>query len=136
MTVVQCSKGAAFDDLDNDGDVDVVILNTGTLPTVLDNQTPGPAHYLQLELRGTSCNRDAVGAHVSVHASDKVQVAEVHSGRSYQSHFGSRLHFGLGAAEHVQQVTVRWPGGATEQFTVPAIDQRVFLLQGQGTRVQ
>jgi hypothetical protein len=112
--------------------VDVVILNTGTLPTVLRNDSPGEPHWLQVELRGTVSNRDGVGARVVVEAGGAAQVAEVHSGRSYQSHFGSRLQFGLGAATRVDRISVHWPGGETEVFAVPHVDRRVVLVQGQG----
>ena len=74
------SRGAAFDDLDGDGDVDAVILNSRDVPTVLRNETETGNHWLQIRLRGTRGNRDGVGARVRVTAGDLVQVAEVHSG--------------------------------------------------------
>ena len=95
LAVVESSHGAAFDDLDNDGDIDAVIMNTNTLPTVLRNESRGGPYWLQLRLCGRTANRDGVGARVRVVAGELVQVAEVHSGRGYQSHYGTRLHFGL-----------------------------------------
>ena len=91
-------RGAAFDDLDNDGDIDVVILNSRRPPTILRNESAAGNHWLQVRLRGVKTNRDGVGARVKVVAGDLVQIDEVHSGRGYQSHCGSRLHFGLGSA--------------------------------------
>lgn len=132
LAVVECSKGAAFDDLDNNGRIDVVVLNANSRPTILRNQSPGDHHWIQIRLRGVTSNRDGVGARVQVVADDLTQVAEVHSGRSYQSHYGTRLHFGLGHRDRVQQVTVRWAGGGVDMFTDLAVDQRLVLTQGTG----
>ncbi len=130
LEVERSSRGAAFDDLDNDGDVDTVVLNSRREPTILRNDSPRDGHWLQLRLRGTTTNRDAVGSRVKVAAADLVQVKEVHAGRSYQSHFGTRLHFGLGARDRVDRVEVRWLGGATEVFRDIHIDSLVTLTQG------
>ena len=97
MRVELTGRGVAFDDLDNDGRIDVAILNSRRGPTILRNETANQNHWLQLRLRGVKTNRDGVGARVRVVAGELAQVDEVHSGRGYQSHFGSRLHFGLGA---------------------------------------
>jgi enediyne biosynthesis protein E4 len=132
LAVVQCSKGAAFDDLDNNGRIDVVVLNANSRPTILRNQSSVDHRWLQIRLRGVTSNRDGVGAQVQVVADDLTQVAEVHSGRSYQSHYGTRLHFGLGHRDRVQRVTVRWVGGGIDTFTDLAVDQRLVLTQGTG----
>ncbi|MFO7906316.1 MAG: CRTAC1 family protein [Planctomycetota bacterium] len=135
MAVVECSKGAAFGDLDNDGDIDVVVLNTETVPTVLRNDTHTDHHWLQIELRGKTSNRDGVGAQVTVIAGGVTQTAERHGGRGYQSHFGNRLHFGLGNQEHVDRVEVRWIGGKTDVFeSIPA--NQVLWLKEHGTAVR
>jgi enediyne biosynthesis protein E4 len=111
MRVKRSSRGAAFDDLDNDGRIDVVILNSRSEPTVLRNQSPGDNRWIQLRLIGTRANRDAVGSRVTVVTGDRKQVAEVHSGRGYQSHFGTRLHFGLGCQNRVDRLEIRWHRG-------------------------
>ena len=93
------SRGAAVDDLDNDGRVDIVVLNARSTPTIIRDESPRDGrHWVQIALRGVTCNRDGVGSHVYVTAGGKTQLTEVHSGRSYQGHFGSRVHFGLGSA--------------------------------------
>jgi enediyne biosynthesis protein E4 len=114
MHVRRSSRGAAFDDLDNDGRIDVVILNSRHEPTVLRNESPSDHHWVQVRLVGVQANRDAVGSRVTVVAGHLRQVAEVHSGRGYQSHFGSRLHFGLGSHDRIQRLEIRWHGGQTQ----------------------
>lgn len=132
MTVVECSKGAGFDDLDNDGDLDIVVLNVNARPTILRNDTPPNRRSLQLLLRGTKTNRDGVGARVRVTAGGRTQVAEVHSGRGYQSHYGSILHFGLGEATQADRIEVRWLGGAVEIIDNPPNAQVLLLIEGAG----
>ncbi len=126
------SRGAAFDDLDNDGRVDGVVLNARGQPTVIRNESPGKHHWIQLQLRGTRSNRDAVGARVTVIAGGRRWIDEVHSGRGYQSHWGSRLHFGLGEANQVDRIEVRWPGGPTESFGPAPADGQLLLIEGLG----
>jgi hypothetical protein len=78
-------------------------------------------------------NRDGVGARVTVVAGDLTRIEEVHSGRGYQSHWGSRLHFGLGDRDRVDRVEVRWLGGAVEVFENVEVDQRVTITEGTGS---
>ncbi len=137
MLVKRSSRGAAFEDFDNDGDVDIAILNSGQEPTLLKNDSPQQGHWLQIRLRGTKTNRDGVGARVKVVAGDLTLIDEVHSGRGYQSHHGSRLYFGLGDHERIDRIEVRWIGGGTEVFKDIRADQLVPLVEGQSeTSVQ
>lgn len=130
------SRGVALDDLDNDGRVDVVVLNSRSPATLTRNISPAAGHHwLQLLLKGTQSNRDGVGARAEVLANGIRFVAEVHSGRGYQSHFGTRLHFGLGACDKVQRITVRWTGGHIEQWERPVGDCMLTLIEGQGAAV-
>lgn len=131
LKVVLSSRGAAFDDLDNDGDVDIVILNSREKITVLRNDTPRQGHWLQVELRGARTNRDGVGAQVRVYAGDLVLLDEVHSGRGYQSHYGNRLYFGLGTREKVDRIEVSWIGGKTDVYREIPVDRRILLVEGQ-----
>lgn len=126
MAVRGSSRGAAFDDLDNDGDVDAVVLNTRAAPTLLRNDSVNKNHWLQVRIRGNGPNREGIGARVTVVAGDLVQSDEVRSGRSYQSHFGLTLHFGLGARTEIDRVEVRWPSGGESTLRDLKADQ---LLQ-------
>jgi hypothetical protein len=130
LAVKSVGRGAAFDDLDNDGRVDVVILNSRRPPTILHNESTGANHWIQIRLKGVKTNRDGVGAHVRVVAGDLVQIDEVHSGRGYQSHWGSRLHFGLGKRDRVDRVEVRWIGGGLDVFENLGVDRLVALTEG------
>jgi hypothetical protein len=123
-------RGVAFDDLDNDGRVDVVILSSRRPALVLRNETETGNHWIELQLRGVKSNRDAVGTRVKVVAGDLVQIDEVHSGRGYQSHFGSRLHFGLGRRTRIDRVEVRWHGGSTQVFEDVPVDRLTTLTEG------
>jgi enediyne biosynthesis protein E4 len=127
------ARGMALEDMDNDGRVDVVTLNSRQGATVLRNES-STRHWVQILLRGVQTNRDAVGAFVTVVSGDFVQVAEVHSGRSYQSHYGSRLSFGLGNRDRVDRVEVRWIGGGTDIFEDLPVDQCVTLIEGTSAK--
>jgi hypothetical protein len=130
LQVKAASRGAGFDDLDNDGDVDGVILNSRSGPTLLRNDTPEGGHWLQVQLRGTRTNRDGVGARVTVRAGDLQLYDEMRSGRSYQSYFGSRLYFGLGQRSRIDWIEVAWIGGPTDRLENIAADQRILIIEG------
>ena len=126
------SRGTAFDDLDNDGDLDAVILNTRRKPTILRNDSSGKNHWIQIQLRGTKSNRDGVGARVTVSAGGLNQIDEVHSGRSYQSDFGKRLQFGLEQHGMVEEISVNWIGGGVDTVRNVGVDQLITIVEGQG----
>ncbi len=128
---VLSSRGAAVGDLDVDGDLDVVVLNSRELPTLIRNDTPSPNHWLCLRLIGSASNRSGVGAKLKVHTASAVYVEEVHSGRSYQSDFGQWLHFGLGSATRATKIEIRWPSGAVSTIADVAADRIVVLREAQ-----
>lgn len=132
MKVKLSSRGAGFDDLDNDGDIDVVVMNSRREPTILRNDSRPQGHWVQVRLRGVKSNRDGVGARVTATAGDLKLIDEVHSGRGYQSHYGTRLHFGLGQRKLIESIEVRWIGGGTDIFRNIAAGQVVELLEGKG----
>jgi hypothetical protein len=124
--------GAGFVDMDNDGDIDVLVVNLDERPTLLRNDTAGDARWITLRLTGTTSNRDAIGARVTVEAGGRRQVAEVRSGGSYLSHNDMRLHFGLGEASVIDRVTIRWPSGLVETATDLAISRFYTIREGEG----
>ena len=128
LLVKGSSRGAAFDDLDNDGDLDAVIVNIRGRPTVLRNEIQRKNNWLQIELQGTRSNRDSIGARVEVTDSGHTWIDEVHSGRGYQGHYGTRLHFGL-AKSKVVDVTVKWLGGGTYRRQSVKANQRIRLAE-------
>ena len=132
LQVELSSRGAAFDDLDNDGDLDVVVLNSRAQPTLLRNETRPTNHWLQLGLRGRGSNRDAIGARVTVKLGELTLMDEVHSGRSYQSDFGKRLQFGLGSTEQVDEIRVQWIGGGEDVVKQVTGDRFIWIEEGKG----
>lgn len=130
MAVELSSRGAAFDDLDNDGDVDVVVLNSRREPTLLQNNSPPGNHWIQIRLEGGHTNRDGVGAQVKVVSGDLSLVDEVHSGQGYQSHWGTRLHFGLGTRRQIDRIEVKWIGGGTDVLKDISVDQFLTIHEG------
>lgn len=113
------SRACVVEDFDLDGDLDALILNCGAKAQLLENTSALKGKSLALELIGTASNRDAVGAKVKVTAGNRSWHAEVRSGRGYQSHFGSRLHFGLGTATP-KEVEIRWPSGRQQRVPLNA----------------
>ncbi len=132
MRVKLSTRGAAFDDLDQDGDIDVVLLNSRREPTLLRNESLGDHHWLRVRLQGTSTNRDGVGSKIEVRCGDLVQFDEVHSGRGYQGHYGSTVHFGLGNNTRIDLVRVHWHGGGIDELRNLPVDQSLTIKQTVG----
>ena len=127
------SRGCALGDFNNDGRVDVLIMNMNEPPSLWRNESPGANHALLLKLTGARTNRSAIGARVRVVTGRHSQIGEVHSGDSVMSMSDLRLHFGLGAAQKADLVEVRWPvTGAVERFENVAADQIVYIQEGAG----
>jgi hypothetical protein len=127
-------RGAAFGDIANNGNVDMVVLNVGEPPSLLLNTNRSLNHRVLFKLTGTRSNRAAIGARVTIHAGAVTQFDEVRSGGSYLSQNDLRLHFGLGAATKIDLVEVRWPTGKTESFKDVAADKIYAITEGQGIK--
>ena len=125
------SRGCAFGDFDNDGDIDVVIINHNEPPSLLRNDVSGGNHWLKIKLAGVKSNRSAIGARVIVRYGGQLQAQEVLSQSSYLSVNDRRLHFGLGS-NTTADIEVRWPGGGVEKFTGVAPDQLIYIREGSG----
>jgi len=125
------SRGCAFGDFDNDGDVDIVIVNHYEPPSLLRNDVSGENHWIKVKLTGVKSNRSAIGARVTARYGGKVQAQEVLGQCSYLSVNDRRLHFGLGAISTVD-IEVRWPLGLVEKFAGVAADQLICITEGSG----
>jgi enediyne biosynthesis protein E4 len=127
------SRGAAFGDYDNDGDIDALILNMNDVPSLLRNDGGNKQNWIKIKLIGTKCNRTAIGARVRVVTEKHAQMDEVKSGSSVMSQSDLRLHFGLGKAPTVDLIEVKWPTTQkTERFTQVKANQILTIREGSG----
>jgi hypothetical protein len=126
------SRGVAFGDIDNDGNVDMVVLNVGQTPSLLLNQNHSSNHRVLFKLVGRKSNKAAIGARVTVKASSLVQFDEVRGGASYISQNDLRLHFGLGSTDRMSEVTIRWPNGQSEILHDVPADFIYTVIEGEG----
>jgi hypothetical protein len=117
------SRGAAFADIDNDGEVEIAVNNQNEAPSLLKQTTRPPGHWVVLQLTGTRSNRSAIGARVKLTSNGHAQIDEVRSGGSYLSQNGLRLHFGLGEAVRIERIDVAWPSGQTQTLFDQPIDR-------------
>ena len=127
------SRGAAFGDFDDDGDVDILLMNMGDRVSLLRNDLPAGSRWVRLKLRGTRSNRAAVGSIVTITAGGRSQTRAVMSQSSYVSHNDLRTHFGLGSVDSVDGIIVRWPSGETEEFPGVAVNRTWLLIEGAGS---
>lgn len=136
LNTLHVSRGCAFGDFDNDGDLDILIMNQNEPPTLLRNDVPlsnngGGNNWLKVRLEGTKSNRSAIGATVLVRYAGKTQAQAVLSQASYVSVNDWRLHFGLGSAT-AAEIEVRWPNGNVEKHTAPSINRLLTIQEGKG----
>jgi len=125
------SRGCAFGDFDNDGDMDVLVMNMNEPPSLLRNDVSSAGHWLKVLLIGVKTNRSAIGSRVIARYGTKRQAQEVTAQSSFYSANDRRLHFGLGA-ETSAELTIRWTNGATELLPSVAADQLVTIREGAG----
>jgi hypothetical protein len=132
LTALHSSRGCAFGDFDNDGDMDVLIMNMNEPPSLLRTDVKARNNWLKIKLAGTESNRTAIGSRVRVKAGDRLQAQQVESQSSYYSVNDLRLHYGLGKAAKADFIEVRWPNGKTEVVHDVSANQLVFLKEGSG----
>ncbi len=131
VAAAHASRGCAFGDFDNDGDIDILVMNLNEPPSLLRNDVKGENRWVKIKLIGTKSNRSAIGARVTARYGGKVQAQEVLSQASYYSANDLRLHFGLGESTRVD-LDVRWPNGATERFGSVAVNHLITIREGSG----
>jgi hypothetical protein len=127
-------RGAAFGDIFNTGNIDVVLVNVGEPPTLLLNQNKSGNHRVLFKLIGTKSNRAAIGTRVTIHAGGVRQMAEVRGGGSYLSQNDLRLHFGLGKSTKIDSVEIRWPSGKLETLENVSADSIYTIVESSGIR--
>jgi hypothetical protein len=132
ITAPSSARGMAIADLWNDGRLSIVISNMNETPSLLVNNVSSGNHWVTLRTNGTRSNRDGIGAKITVRANSRVMVSEVRSGSSYISQNDLRVHFGLGAANRIDSVEVRWPSGLVERFDNLPVDRIHTLTEGTG----
>ena len=128
----RASRGTAFGDIDNDGDVDIVVNDLDGAPQLLRNDGGNKNNWIIVKTIGTKSNRNGIGARVKVVSGDLIQLDEVRSGGSYISQNDLRLHFGLEKRTSVDVIQVRWPSGAVDTLTNVKVNKVVTVKEGKG----
>jgi enediyne biosynthesis protein E4 len=131
VAAAHTSRGCAFGDFDNDGDVDILVMNMNEPPSLLRNDVSGNGHWLKVLLVGVKSNRSAIGARVTARYGGRTQAQEVSAQSSFYSANDRRLHFGLGAASFAD-LTIRWPNGDTEKVPQVEADHLFVIREGAG----
>ena len=126
-----CSRGCAFGDFDNDGDVDMVVINLNEPPSLLRNDVSGQNNWIKVFLIGTRSNRSAIGSRVIAHYGGKIQAQAVTAQSSFYSVNDRRLHFGLGLNTHAD-LEVHWASGTIEHFRDLACNHLMIVTEGRG----
>jgi hypothetical protein len=132
VSAERSGRGLAVGDYDNDGDLDLAVMNMNDLPSLLRNEGGNRNRFLNVRLVGTKSNRSGIGARVSVTAGGRTLVDEVRSGSTFMSQSDLRLHFGLGQAQTVDRLEVEWPSGAKETLTGVAPNTFITVVEGKG----
>ena len=136
MGLVETSRGAAFGDVDNDGDIDILMTNKDGPARLFRNEIGSTQGWIMLQLEGRRSNRSGIGAEVMLEREGRpAQRSRCHSDGSYCSANDPRVHFGLGDDRTAQSVAVRWPSGLLERFASLAARQQHLLIEGAGERV-
>jgi hypothetical protein len=131
VAATHSSRGCAFGDFDNDGDVDILVVNMNEPPSLLRNDVTGKNHWLKVKLVGVQSNRSAIGARVTAKYGGKIQAQELLAQSSFYSANDPRLHFGLGTAT-TADLEIRWPNGGKESITKVPVDRLLTIQEGKG----
>ena len=132
LALEKVSRGLAVGDIDNDGDLDVLINNSGQTADLLRNDGGPHGHAILVRLIGAQSNRDGIGARLRLSTGGITQIAEIKAGSSYLGQHDMRAHFGLGTATRIDRLEVHWPSGAVDAMTNIAADHILTIREGQG----
>ena len=135
MTEISNSNGAAYADLDNDGDLDLVVNNINQPAFIYRNESQADSshHFLQAKLTGEAGNTEGIGAKVKIYCKDQVQILEQNPARGYLSSVSSVLHFGLGKTDQVDSLIIKWNSGKSQKLTGIKSNQVIHLLEKDAT---
>ena len=131
LAVPLAGRAAACGDFENDGGLDLLVVDMDGKVRLLKNARHTANHWLKIDARGTRSNREALGARITITTGTERQTAEVASARSYLSACDRRAHFGLGSATQADKVEIRWPSGAVTHLTDVAADQILQVTEGK-----
>ena len=130
ILIASTGRGCAFGDFNNDGNMDIVINNMNDYPSLLRCHPKNRNHWIKVRTIGVKSNRSGIGARLKCVTGNHVQIDEVRSGGSYLSQSDLRIHFGLGAAEKVDLLEVRWPSGQVDVLRDLPADQSIYVKEG------
>ena len=131
---LNASRGVAFGDFDNDGDIDILINNAHDRPNLLRNDLSTDYHWISIKVVGTDSNRDGIGCRIKVFGEKFFSTADVRSGASYMSQNDLRVHFGLGQVEKINQIEIHWPSGIVDVIEEVAVNQILTIVEGSSQR--
>ena len=131
LSLKKVSRGAAFGDYDNDGDIDILVTNCNQRPDLLENVVGNRNNWIQIHVVGKKSNRSGIGTKIKIVTGNISQFREVQSGGSYLSFHDLRTHFGVGKAEQIDLLEIQWTSGQIDKSVNLTVNQRVLAVEGE-----